>query len=139
MPPSLDLLVDVPAAETSSGPAPLAGAKPDASSGVAAGEALESTQTIMVGDWMCPVVSPLGAVPCRDSTSAISATRLTRVDPFVGNQFDFLARDVDISPAHMAMDPMLVEAAIERLLTNRRFGSEPGHAAATTTGLVDTP
>jgi hypothetical protein len=139
VPPSLDLLVDVLAAETSSGPAPLAGAKPDASSGVAAGEALESTQTIMVGDWMCPVVSPLGAVPCRDSTSAVSATRLTRVEPFVDNQFDFLAQDVVISPAHMAMDPMLVEVAIERPLTDRRFVSEPDHVAVTTTGLVDTP
>jgi hypothetical protein len=36
------------------------------------------------------------------------------------------------------MDPMLVEAAIQGSLTDRRSASDSGHVAVTTTGMVDT-
>jgi hypothetical protein len=34
---------------------------------------------------------------------------------------------------------MLVEAAIQGSLTDRRSASDPGHVAVMTTGMVDTP
>jgi hypothetical protein len=76
--------------------------------------ARESRQPIVVGDFCCPVVSPSGAMPCRAAGSGFPATRGTRVEESMEDQFDFepvLAG----SPSSVKMpvvDPMVDEAAL---------------------------
>jgi len=79
----------------------------------------------MVGDLMCPLVLPRGAMPCCRCVSAVFATRATCVEPFVDNQFDFaLWRPGSPSPIkRAAIDPMLIEAS---LCTPQKVVSDSG-------------
>lgn len=75
--------------------------------------ARDTWQAIVVGALSCPVPSTNGAMPCRDSVSALFAKRPTHVEPDLVSQFDFIDRSASLSSIErVAPDPMLAEALL---------------------------